>query len=67
MICPKEVKTRGQMLSLIKFARQNHHSRKTLLIELGQWAVETRRGWLVRAVDAAIEREGLRDASPPSA
>jgi len=38
------------------------HSRKKTLVDLGLWAVTTGRGWLVRAVRAAIEREGLRNA-----
>jgi hypothetical protein len=38
------------------------YPRKTTLVDLGLWAVTTGRGWLVRAVHAAIEREGLRDA-----
>jgi hypothetical protein len=33
--------------------------RKSTLIALGHWAILTGRGWLVRAVHAAIEREGL--------
>jgi hypothetical protein len=36
--------------------------RKTLLVTLGHWAILTGRGWLVRAVHAAIEREGLYHA-----
>ena len=36
--------------------------RKLDLIDLGVWGLTTGRGWLVRAVHAAIEREGLRDA-----
>jgi len=39
----------------------HQQARKTLLVGLGQWGITTGRGWLVRAVDAAIEREGLRD------
>jgi hypothetical protein len=37
-------------------------ARKTLLLELGEWAVITGRRWLVQAVHAALEWEGLRDA-----
>jgi hypothetical protein len=33
--------------------------RKSVLVDLGSWAVTTSCGWLVRAVHAAIEREGL--------
>jgi hypothetical protein len=36
--------------------------RKVTLVALGQWAVLTGCGWLVQAVDASIEREGLRHA-----
>jgi diketogulonate reductase-like aldo/keto reductase len=36
--------------------------RKTTLVALGTWAFLTGRGWLVRAVHAALEREGLRHA-----
>ena len=35
--------------------------RKLLLVELGQWALATGRGRVVRAVEAALVREGLRD------
>jgi hypothetical protein len=34
--------------------------RKGILIEIGLWAMATGRGWLVRAVKAALQREGLR-------
>ena len=36
--------------------------RKHDLIDIGQWAIATGRGWVVRAVHAAIRREGLHDA-----
>jgi hypothetical protein len=36
--------------------------RKALLVDLGRWGIETGRGWLVQAVTAALQREGLRDA-----
>jgi hypothetical protein len=39
-----------------------HVTRKTTLVTLGLWALTTGRGWLVQAVDAAIEREGLLHA-----
>jgi hypothetical protein len=42
-------------------SRASTTSRKADLIALGSWAVITGRRWLVRAVHAAIEREGLRD------
>jgi 1,2-phenylacetyl-CoA epoxidase catalytic subunit len=32
---------------------------KSDLVSLAQWAVTTGRGWLVRAVGAALQREGL--------
>jgi hypothetical protein len=35
--------------------------RKSVLVDLGSWAVTTSCGWLVRAVHAAIEQEGLQD------
>jgi hypothetical protein len=36
--------------------------RKAALVGSGQWAVMTGCGWLVRAVEATLEREGLRNA-----
>jgi hypothetical protein len=36
-------------------------TRKSLPIELGAWAITTGRGWLVHAVENALEREGLQD------
>jgi hypothetical protein len=33
--------------------------RKRTLVDLGQWALVTGRGWLVHAVHAALVREGL--------
>jgi hypothetical protein len=36
--------------------------RKRDLVELGLWAVVTGRGWLVRAVHAALVQEDLRHA-----
>jgi hypothetical protein len=39
----------------------HQRARKAILVALGQWAVDNGRGWIVRAVDVAIAREGLRD------
>jgi hypothetical protein len=35
------------------------HKRKADLVDLGLWALARGRGWLVRAVEAALVREGL--------
>jgi hypothetical protein len=35
--------------------------RKRQLVSVGLWALRTGRRWLVKAVDRAIQREGLRD------
>jgi hypothetical protein len=43
-------------------SRTSMTRRKADLVALGNWAVDTGRGWLVRAVHAAIECEGLRHA-----
>jgi hypothetical protein len=37
-------------------------TRKETLVALGLWGLVTGRGWVVKAVEAAIEQEGLRDA-----
>jgi hypothetical protein len=37
-------------------------TRKDILVALGLWGMVTGRGWLVKAVQAALQREGLRDA-----
>jgi hypothetical protein len=34
--------------------------RMLTLIDLGAWAIATGRGWLVKAVEIAVQREGLR-------
>jgi hypothetical protein len=39
-----------------------HVTRQTTLVTLGVWALTTGRGWLIQAVDVAIQREGLRHA-----
>jgi hypothetical protein len=39
-----------------------HLTRKTTFVALGLWALTAGRGWLVQAVDAAIEREGQQHA-----
>jgi hypothetical protein len=36
------------------------HRRKAVLVELGLWGLRTGRGWVVKAVEEAIQREGLR-------
>ncbi len=36
--------------------------RKHDLVAIGLWALAAGRGWLVRAVQAALVREGLRHA-----
>jgi hypothetical protein len=38
------------------------HRRKVMLVELGLWGLLTGRGWVVRAAEAAIAREGLQSA-----
>jgi hypothetical protein len=35
--------------------------RKTDLVALGLWGFTTGRGWLVEAVELALQREGLQD------
>ena len=38
------------------FDQKNH---KAILVDMGLWAMATGRSWLVRAVEAAIQAEGL--------
>jgi hypothetical protein len=46
---------------MIAHASSRYH-RKSELVALGQWALATGRGGLVRAVHRALEEEGLRHA-----
>jgi hypothetical protein len=47
---------------MIPHLAREGYIRKDTLIALGLWAMVTGRGWLVRAVRAAIRREGLTHA-----
>jgi hypothetical protein len=50
------------MIELPEIPYQSHYDRKATLVELGYWGLTTGRGWLVHAVHAALQREGLCDA-----
>jgi hypothetical protein len=41
---------------------RNLNGRKSTLVALGVWTIATGRDWLVKAVKAALHREGLRRA-----
>jgi hypothetical protein len=42
--------------------RKQDSERKSRLLAIGQWALASGRGWLVRAARAAMRREGLDHA-----
>jgi hypothetical protein len=53
---------RGPRAYTLERSRGGVVQRKSDLVTVRQWAVTTGRGWLVRGIGAALQREGLRHA-----
>jgi hypothetical protein len=47
------------MIKPLEITHQSQNNLKTILVELGQWAIDNGRGWIVREVHAALQQEGL--------
>jgi hypothetical protein len=45
----------------MRLQRHRDSHRKSMLVAIGQWVLTSDRGWLVRAVEGVLEREGLRE------
>jgi hypothetical protein len=59
--CPPRAAQGTADFCTVLHSRLSTTTRKADLVALGDWAVTSGRGWLVHAVHAALQREGLCD------